>query len=392
MPTTIPAEDPLLYDRLRQIVETSGAARAVEILCDELRGSGDYGKLFYARLMQKRLALGVSPMPTSGAAAMTPSQQEEYEMAIRDACREVGRLFLQAQNLPAAFEYLRMIGEEKAVAEALESYSPGDEVDLQPIIDIAFHHGLHPQRGFDLVLDRYGICSAITFLSGGFSPQHSADVKDHCIGRLVRALHEQLWERLRAAVEQQQGFAPSARSIPELIEGRDWLFADDAYYVDLSHLSSVAQMSIDLTTEADLRKARELCAYGKRLSPSLQYPGHAPFDSVYVDVDRYLAAVLGEEVDETIEHFRAKITADADGPDPLSAAVLVKLLLRLNRPREAMAVAVEYLALEDERGLPCPGPFELAQKLGDYEALAATARRRHDPVHYLAAIIAARTT
>jgi hypothetical protein len=389
MPATpTPADDSALYDQLRQLVTTAGAEAAIEALLQRLRASRDYGKLFYALLMKKRVEMGVPAFPTSGVADMTPAHQEEYEAAIRDACREVGRLFLEAQNLPAAFEYLRMIGEEKAVAEALETYVPGDDVDLQPLIEIAFHHGLHPKRGFDLVLDRYGICSAITFLSGGFSPQHSSDVKDHCIGRLVHALHDQLWERLRATVEHQQGFPPSAKTIPELIEGRDWLFADDAYHVDISHLSSVVQMSIDLTHESDLRAARELCAYGKRLSPNLQYSGHAPFDAVYTDVDRYLAALLGEDVESAIEHFRDKINADADGPDPLSAAVLVKLLLRLNRPKEALAIAQEYLALEDERGLPCPGPVELAQRLGDYETLALIARRRNDPVHFVAALIA----
>lgn len=384
----MPADDPALYDRLSHALKEAGAENAVSLLCQELRSEGQYGKLFYALLLKKRVAMGVNPIPTSGASNMTAAQQAEYEDAIREACREVGNLFLSAQNLPAAYEYLRMIGEEKAVADALESFRPGDDVDLQPIIEIAFHHGLHPKRGFDLVLDRYGICSAITFLSGGFSPQHSAEVRDHCIGRLVRSLYSQLWERLRVAVEQQQGFATTAQSIPELIEGRDWLFADDAYYVDISHLSSVVQMSIDLTNESDLRVARELCAYGKRLSPALQYPGHAPFDAVYFDVDVYLGALLGEDVDRAIDHFRAKITADADGPDPLSAAVCVKLLLRVNRPAEALRIAQEFLALEDERGLPCPGPFELATRLGDYTAFAETARRRRDPVHFLAALIA----
>lgn len=383
-----PAIDSALYDELRAELKKSGPAKAIDALGQTLREQREYGKLFYAMLMKKRFEMGVSPIPTGGAGEMTPKQQEEYEGAVREACRTVGRLYLEAGNLPAAFEYLRMIGEPAAVAEALETFSPGEEVDVQPVIEIAFHHGLNPKRGFDLVLDRYGICSAITFLSGGFSNAHTTEVRDHCIGRLVRSLHEQLFERLKAAVEQQQGFAPSAKSISELIEGRDWLFADDAYYTDISHLSSVVQMAVDLTNDADLRLARELCAYGKRLSSTLQYQGHAPFDNTYVDVDRYLGVLLGEDVEAGLEHFRAKITADPDGPDALSASVLVKLLVRLDRPADALKIAQEFLALEDERSLPCPGPFELATKLGDYEAFAATAKARHDPVHFLAGLIA----
>ena len=385
-----PAADAAIFDELRMQLRKLGPAKAIDALCQKLREERDYGKLFYAMLMKKRFEMGVSPIPTGGAVDMTPKQQEEYENSVREACRTVGKLFLDTGNIPAAFEYLRMIGEPGAVAEALDTYSPGDEVDVQPVIEIAFHHGLAPKRGFDLVLDRYGICSAITFLSGGFSNQHTTEVRDHCIGRLVRSLHEQLLERLKAAVEQQQGFAPTAKTIPELIGGRDWLFADDGYYTDTSHLSSVVQMSVDLTNEADLRLARALCAYGKKLSPNLQYPGHAPFDNTYADVDRYLGVILGEDVEAGLQHFRAKITADPDGPDALSAAVLVKLLVRLNRQKEALEVAKEFLALEDERSLPCPGPFELATKLGDYEAFAAAAQARHDPVHFLAGLIAAR--
>jgi hypothetical protein len=281
-----------------------------------------------------------------------------------------------------------MIGETGPVTAALDTFTPGEEADVQPIIEIAFHHGLNPKRGFDLVLDRYGICSAITFLSGGFSAAHGPEVRDHCIGRLVRSLHEQLFERLKMAVEQQQGFAPTARTIPDLIEGRDWLFADDAYYIDISHLSSVVQMSVELTHESDLRLGRELCSYGKRLAPALKYAGHAPFEDTYEDVDAYLAVLLGESVEEGLAHFRKKITSDPEGPDTLSAAVLVKLLVRLSRQKEALEVAKEYLAQEDERSLPCPGPFELAVKLGDYESFAAAARKRHDPVHFLAGLIA----
>ena len=56
-------------------------------------------------------------------------------------------------------------------------------------------------------------------------------------------------------------------TVLKLIEGRDWLFEDDGYHIDTSHLSSVVQMAVHLTPCDELRLARELCAYGKRLSP-----------------------------------------------------------------------------------------------------------------------------
>jgi hypothetical protein len=60
--------------------------------------------------------------------------------------------------------------------------------------------------------------------------------------------------------------ATTGATIKELIEGRDWLFVDDYYHVDLSHLNSVIQMSSQLDTVADLTLARDLCKYGQKLS------------------------------------------------------------------------------------------------------------------------------
>ena len=333
--------------------------------------------------------MGVSPIPTAGAAEFTPAQQEEYENAIREACRTVGQLFLDDGQIPAAFGYFRMIGELGPVKVALDRFQPAPDQDIQPIVDVAYYQGVNPNKGFDLVLENYGICNAIT-TANQYDPAHGLEGRRYCIQKLVEALHGQLVERLRSAVEQNQGFPPTATSIPELIAGRDWLFADDGYYTDTSHLSSVVQMSVELEEPAALRLARELCAYGKKLGPTLQYPGNPPFDNLYVDVEIYLNALLGDDVERGIEHFRAKITADPDGPDTFAAEVLVRLLLRLNREKEALEVARTFFVNVDERQLQVPGIFELAQKLKDYRALAQSARERNDPVHFLAGLIADR--
>ena len=49
--------------------------------------------------------------------------------------------------------------------------------------------------------------------------------------------------RLKAEVREKQGFEPTATTVAELVEGRDWLFADDYYHIDLSHLNAVIQMA-----------------------------------------------------------------------------------------------------------------------------------------------------
>jgi len=376
-----------LFDHLRERLSSAGPAAAIDQLCASLREAGDYAKLFYALLLKKRVEMGVSPIPTSSAMEMSAQQQEEYENAIRSACREVAGLFIQSGNIPAAYGYLRMIGEIGPIRDAIEKHQPGEDEDVQGLIDVAFNQGVHPHKGFDLILDRYGICNAITTVSN-FDPGPNQEPRQYAIRRLIRSLHEQLIERLRLAIEQQQGFAPAGKTIQELIEGRDWLFADDMYFTDTSHLSSVVQMSVELDTRDELLLARELCAYGKKLSPTLQYPGSPPFENLYQDVDVFLSILLGEQVDEGIEYFRAKITSDPDGPELFAAEVLVRLLVRLNRLDDALALARQYFATVDDRQLSCPGVFELAQRTRNYQALSDAARERQDPVHFLAGLIA----
>src|SRR5205823_2727376 len=144
------------------------------------------------------------------------------------------------------------------------------------------HHGVHPARGFDLVLERQGICNAIT-LFGGFEAAMAADVRAYCARRLVESLHDQLRERLRYEALQHEGTEPPAdATVPQLLAGRDWLFSDDAYLIDVSHLGAVVQAAVQLPVDdPTLRRAIELCDYGAKLSPKMTFPGEPPFEDLY---------------------------------------------------------------------------------------------------------------
>jgi hypothetical protein len=180
-------------------------------------------------------------------------------------------------------------------------------------------------------------------------------------------------------------------AIRQLIAGRDWLFGDDFYHIDLSHLSSVAQMSMHLTPCAELEMARELCEYGQRLSGRFVSGGDPPFEDQYRAIGLYLAILAGDNVEEGLDYFRQQAEqADPETVGTYPAQVLVNLLLRLDRAPEALAVARKYLAGSDNRQLSCPGIVELCQKVGDYRTLAEVAREQGDAVHFLAGLLAAR--
>jgi hypothetical protein len=381
--------DPALFDDLQQTLTARGPAAAIDRLCEQLRARKDYTGLFYALLMKKRHELGVTPVPTAPAQDLPRETHEPFEQAIRDAARLVGRLYLEDGDIPQAWVYFRMIGEPQPVAEALERHEPAEGEDLQPLVHLAFYEGVHPRRGFEWILGRYGICNAITTMSSQGDLGHAPDVRLHCVKQLVRALHRELRERLAADVERREGKPPPDGSVRDLIAGRDYLFEDEFAHIDTSHLGAVVQMSTVLEPGEELEMARELCAYGQRLSPRLRYQSDPPFDEQYRDYGIFLAILAGDRVQEGLAHFRAKAEqADPETVGTYPAEVLVNLLLRLGRPAEALAVARRNLAGVDNRRLTCPGISELCQQVRDYRTLAEVAREQGDPVHFVAGLIA----
>ncbi|HMC66451.1 MAG TPA: hypothetical protein VKI65_16065 [Gemmataceae bacterium] len=381
------------FDDLQSTLAAKGPAVAIDRLCTTLREQKDYGNLFYALLLKKRHELGVSPVPTGRSDDLPQSVHADYEEAIRQAGRLVGRLYLDEGNIPQAWAYFRMLGEPEPVAQALDKYQAGENDDCQAIVEIAYHHGVNPRKGFDVILERFGICSAITTMGGhlgGPQTEQPPEVREYCIKRLVRALHDQLLERLQAEIERREGQVPATKSIRQLLAGRDWLFEDGFYHIDVSHLGSVVQMSMHLPPCEELELARDLCAYGERLSPQFQYAGDPPFENQYKDYGVYLATLAGDHVEDGIAYFRAKAeNADPETIGTFPAEVLVNLLLRINRPAEALDVARKHLAKVEDRQLTCPAIPEICQRVKDYRTLAEVARERGDPVNFMAGLIAA---
>jgi hypothetical protein len=380
-----------VFDELRRTHSAEGPAAAADRLVETLRSAGNYDALFYAILLRARHRLGADPIPTRPAGELPEALHAPYEDAIRDAARTVGQLFIDAANIPSAWNYFRLIGEPGPVRDALDAVIVGEDDEFYPLVDIALHQGVHPRKGFDLVLERQGICNAIT-LFGGFEAALAPDIRAYCARRLVETLHEQLRERIAAEVRQHDGAEPPAgATIPQLFAGQDWLFGDDAYLIDVSHLSAVVQAAVQLPPgDEGLRKAIELCDYGARLSPKMRYAGEPPFEDLYADLGIYLRVLAGENVESGLDHFRAKaeaINSDDGGTRP--AEVYVNLLLHVGRTAEAATTARKLLATADERSLGCPGPLELTRRQGDYAAFAEVARARGDAVHFLAGLLAA---
>jgi hypothetical protein len=178
--------------------------------------------------------------------------------------------------------------------------------------------------------------------------------------------------------------------VRSMIATRPELFADDNYHIDFSHLSMAVQMSLELPPGPALETARELCEYGEKLGGPYRSNSEPPFDDQYRDHRIYLNAIAGENVDASVAHFRQKAdstTVDESGTGP--AEVLVQLLLRLNRPQDAVAVARKHLSPVDLPRLAFTA--DLCQKANDYATLAEVAREQGNAVQYLAGLLAQTT-
>ena len=378
-----------IFDEIAALRERGDSAAALGRLLAELENRDDPAALFQAYLLQARLGLGL-PALTSGKADEIPAdQQPAYEELIRKAARRVGSRLLDQGKIGDAWTYYRLIGEPKPVADALERFTPKaeDAGQLGDLLQIALHDGVHPQRGFDLVLEQYGVCNAITTVAQTLYQQGPARL--HAIRRLVATLHREIGERLRADIQQRTGALPPAdHSLSQLVQSRTDLFEEDNYHVDLSHLSSVIQFALELPPGAETGLAEELCIYGERLNTRFQPPGDAPFGVGYAAYRRYFETLNRKNVAENLAFFRAQAAAPP-GEDHTTgpAEVLVHLLTQLQLPGDALTAYEQFLGQADPRRLACPSPIVLSQQLGDYQRLAALCRMRDDLVGYAAALL-----
>jgi hypothetical protein len=381
-------DDAAVFDAFDEALCGAGPDAALDFLTVRLAERGEFRALLDAMLLKARHELGLPLIQVGTLTDLPEPVRSQYEERYVAAIRTVGRRLLEAGDIPAAWPYFRAIGETEPIAAALEAYRAAEADErLGQVVEVAFNQGAHPRRGFELILDYYGACSAITAFE--HLPPDEA-TRTACAGLLVRHLHEQLTSSLRADITRRgQPVPPEGTPIPDLLAGRAWLFGDDAYHLDVSHLAAVVRMAPLLTDPATIALTVELTDYGRNLSERYHYEGNPPFDRLYEDHAIYLRALLGQDVEEAIAHFRSKLPPlDSDGQDDtLAAQVLVRLLVRLDRLEPAIDVAAAYLAVYPDSVLICPSLAQLCQRAGRADRLAQLSRDSGDLVNYAAALL-----
>ncbi|MBM3728316.1 MAG: hypothetical protein FJW40_23190 [Acidobacteria bacterium] len=380
---TAQATDP--FDCLDSLIASQGAGAAFRFLAERFQQEKRYPALFELRTLAKRLELGLPLVGGQGMEDIPAALRPEYERCFLDAARETGGLFLSDGDIVRAWPYFRAIGDPAPVKAAIESLAPArGEESQDAILEIALHERVHPRKAFELILANYGTCRAITI----FGQYPGPEAREESLQLLVATIYQELAANLARSVEEAEGAAPASTRVIHLIAGRAWLFEGMNYFIDTSHLVTVLRYAIDLESPEHLRMAIEMAAYGACLNEMFHHRGDPPFENIYADTAAYLKVLLGEDVEASLDHFRAKAAAaDVEVDGGAAAQALVVLLARAGKYREAVEVSREKLAGVSPQYLICPSIPQLCQRSGDYALLAEISRSGGDLLNYTAATL-----
>ncbi len=295
-----------LFDEVEADLRDAGPEAALERLTERFREAGDFHGLFDTRLMQARRRLGLPIILTTPLEDLTEPLRGQVEAAYLEACREAGWLLWNTGKLREAWMYLRPLGENSAVAEAIARIEPTEE-NLGSLVEIALHEGVAPAHGYELILRNYGTCNAITTFDSEMG-RHNRTQQQIAAALLVRQIHAELLSNVRADIARRETAPPAEHSLVQLLEGREWLFADNGYHIDTSHLSAAVRIARIIEDPAVLELAWELTEYGRRLAATFQPSGDPPFDDTYPSHGLFFAAQFGRQVDEAVAHFARRPT------------------------------------------------------------------------------------
>jgi hypothetical protein len=370
--------------------DARGSAAIFERLAAVLRERKDYHKLFDALCLQKKQAMGLPLGKPTSFEDVPAARRDEFEQTYMAAAREVGQLLL-ADNKPGqAFIYFHAIRETEPVRAVIDKFVIPRETSeaSEEMLELALFKNVHPVKGIQIMLRTHGTCSTITALDQSFARLPTED-RAACAALMVNTLHGELLASVQREVTQKMPFAPPAKTLRELIAGREWLFAENNYHIDVSHLHATVRFARSLSPEThakELALACDLTEYASQLAPQFQYAGEPPFQDYYPAHREFFKVLLNVDREAALEYFRKQLASEPDPPDQaLIAYVLVDLLVRIDGFADAVPLAEQYLLTSDEDFAAAFA--ELCEKAGRFDVLERTAETRGDLVTFATALV-----
>ncbi|MFK7820104.1 MAG: hypothetical protein AB8G99_15390 [Planctomycetaceae bacterium] len=362
---------------------------AFEKLVEQLKQTKNYHALFDAILMRKKHELGLS-LARPGSLEDVPSEhQPALEETYIDAARTVGQMLLDDGKIGEAWVYFRTIREPEPVRKAIEALEVDTEnfEDVEQLVNVCLYEGAHPVKGLELLLKTHGTCNTVTATDQHLTSM-TDDERKQVAAMLVTTLYADLKLSVLTDVRRKIPTEDDNKSLKELLVGREWLFEDNNYHIDVSHLNAVVRFARALDESCtELPLAIELATYGRNLAEPLQYPAEPPFDQFYEAHLHYFRVLAGQNPDQSLAWFRKRLANEQDQQDQqMTAYVLVDLLRRIDKLDDAVHFAAEHLQdLNDPQGFSFAA---LCHEAGAFDKLKAAATKKDDLLSYVSAVLA----
>jgi hypothetical protein len=286
--------------------------------------------------------------------------------------------------------YMRPVGDVAAARELIDKIEVQDD-NIDEMVEVLLQEGVDPARGFSVVLQNYGTCNAITTFESVMPQKGKADQRA-VAQLLLRHVHQELFTNVKADVAGRQDSEPTATTLAELIADQEGMFGEHSYHIDTTHLASTTRFSRILENEECLRLALDLTQYGKELHEQFQYEGDEPFTDIYRHHAFYFQALLGENLDEALDHFKERSdNVDTNQWGTVGIETYIDLLARVGKIEEAIAVTIEKIQPDQRTMGLAPSLLELCERSGNYSPLMDACRGSDDVLGFATGLMQAKT-
>ena len=373
-----------MFEDFSKTLKLGGAGPSLEYLKQQFEQSGEYHKLFEILKMMVRQQMGLPLAFESQTQKLPEATERALEQGILDACRKVGTHLFRANRPQEGWMYLQPVGDRMLNRQLLRDVAI-DEETKPTVIELAVGHRVDPAYGVAMMLEQSGVCDVITTIDvqtnqGQFTPEDRQAVCQ----TLLEYFYNQLLERVVDEVVTRQPLAlsdrPNKTTLGELLTAHAWIVTETGHHVDATHLASVVRLSQDVSKPKHIQMARDLTAYGMRLSDDFHYRGEPPFESIFVDYQMWFDGRLGKseaQVQAAIDFFTAKMDAAEEFDQPVVIETLVALLVKVNRHAAALEIALTRLTGKFEQRGIAPDLFEIANT-PELKARLSTYFQAHD--------------
>ena len=373
-----------LYQQLAARLETDGVPATLDLLETHFRREKDFFRLFEILKLRCRHKLGLRIMPGMSMEHLSSKQQKELDEGLINACQTVGTLLFREGNLEHGWAYLQPVGNRTLNNSLVREIKVNDQ-NVELLIDISLNQAAAPDYGYALMLSHFGTCNAITAF-GVHGVQFDRKTQANMAAQLLRHVYEEVVQGVKQDIEKNQQTARPDANLRDLLTEHPWLVEQQACHLDATHLSSLMNIARLTTAAADHEIALQLAEYGAGFPEDLQYKSSPPLENTYPGHQLFFNALMGNNVDGAVNHFKQKCLALTEGSgSPIATEaneILIDFLYRIDRVDEAIAHALDC-AIEPsmQTGL-APDPTEMAQSLSQFESVLAHFQQQDDLLGY----------